>query len=71
MVYQPNIVSMDSTAEVLPSSAQILNDMADAVSPEMSLGLGNSPMNIRPPIYAAHWSSQLPPANPGLYSKGS
>ncbi|KAB7505845.1 Cadherin EGF LAG seven-pass G-type receptor 1 [Armadillidium nasatum] len=64
-LYQPNIVSMDSTLEVMPSP-QLLNDIRNTPTPDQ---IRASPMsqNIRPPIYAAQWSSQLPPAHPGLY----
>ncbi|XP_064085068.1 protocadherin-like wing polarity protein stan isoform X1 [Macrobrachium nipponense] len=61
--YLPNIYDLDTTAEALPPP------------PPGMLGSGpvgatGSPLlhNIRP-IYATHWSSQLPPAYPGIYKE--
>ncbi|KAG0726157.1 hypothetical protein GWK47_037153 [Chionoecetes opilio] len=58
--YLPNIYDLDTTAEALPPPPP----------PGMvggREGVSGSPLlhNIRP-LYATHWSSQLPPAYPGI-----
>lgn len=58
--YLPNIYDLDTTAEALPPPPP----------PGMvggREGMTGSPLlhNIRP-LYATHWSSQLPPAYPGI-----
>lgn len=66
-IYQPNIVPMDSAL----SPNQIVEGVRGSPVSE-HLARGTSPLghNIRSPIYATHWSSQLPPAHPGLYKGG-
>lgn len=60
--YLPNIYDLDTTAEALPPPPPgMINGSGPA-------GAAGSPLlhNIRP-LYATHWSSQLPPAYPGIY----
>ncbi|XP_076066701.1 protocadherin-like wing polarity protein stan isoform X3 [Oratosquilla oratoria] len=65
--YLPNIYDLDTTAEALPPAPPPPNMMVGAGE----ASAGGSPVlhhNIRP-LYAQHWSSQLPPAYPGIYNK--
>ncbi|XP_069162090.1 protocadherin-like wing polarity protein stan isoform X3 [Procambarus clarkii] len=62
--YLPNIYDLDTTAEALPPPPP---GMIGGSGPT---GAAGSPLlhNIRP-LYATHWSSQLPPAYPGIYKE--
>ncbi|KAK4300812.1 hypothetical protein Pmani_027014 [Petrolisthes manimaculis] len=60
--YLPNIYDLDTTAEALPPPPP-----HSSIGGPGREGLSGSPLlhNIRP-LYATHWSSQLPPAYPGI-----
>ncbi|CAL4108899.1 unnamed protein product [Meganyctiphanes norvegica] len=73
--YLPNIYDLDTTAEALPPAdipppMQIPPTFGRRGSGQAQPAVVGSPLlhNIRP-MYATHWSSQLPPAYPGIYKE--